>query len=264
MRMLLKTPKVQIITILSLLYIVVASIITIPTALYLLITCVGFCVLLDVVFTYARRRKYFTKPFAAVVTGLILTLIIDPAALWYQILIICGAAIGIKNFVRFGNRHILNPAASGLLIGWVFFGLNPSWWGATLYRGDNALVPNILIYLLLAGITYVSCYKIGRYVTVGSYILIYSILFLFVTSSYSVDAFVQTIVSPGMLFYALLMLPEPMTSPVSKMRQLYYGVIVAVLNAVFLYITFTTEIANFPDGSLLALLIGNILFFKLR
>ncbi len=254
-------PKVRIIGILLLLFAVVASQIGVSKALVLLVTCVSFTVLLDTIFTYIRRRKYF-KPFAAIVTGLILTLIIDPSAPWYQILVICAGAMAIKNFVRFGNRHIFNPAASGLLVGFVLFNLNPSWWAATLYRGDS-LILNILIYLLLVAIAYI-CYKIGRYYSVFSYLLLYAVLFLFVTSSWSMQSFIKTISSPGMLFFALLMLPEPMTSPVNKKRQLAYGSIVASLNALLVYLSFNLRVTNIPDSSILALLIGNMLFFRFR
>lgn len=258
----LQMPKVEIIIILLLFFFVVTSVIGLPIALFLLATCVGCAVVLDIVFTYERRKKFF-KPFAAIVTGLILALIIDPSAAWYQILAICAAAMALKNFVRIGNRHIFNPAASGLVVGWVLFGLQPSWWGATLYSGDTALL-NIVIYVLLAAIAYVSCYKLGRYNSVVSYIVVYTVLFTLITSSLSVSSLIQTMVSPGMLFYALLMLCEPMTSPVNKKRQLLYGSTVAGLNAIFLYVSFGMGISNIPDASLLALLIGNLLFFKLR
>lgn len=254
-------PKVQIIGILLLYFAVVASLIGLPTALFLLVICVGSTVFLDSIFTYIRRIQHF-KPFAAIVTGLILTLIIDPSATWYQILVICTAAIGIKNFARFGDRHVLNPAASGLFVGWIVFGLQPSWWGATVYRGGDSMILNMSIYVLLLAIAYVSCYKIGRYNSVFSYVLLYAALFLFITSSFSIQGFARTIVNPGILFYALLMLPEPMTSPVNKKWQLMYGSIVAVINVLLVYVVFTSKVENFPDSSIIALLFGNILFFK--
>lgn len=263
MKKYLNMPKVKTIGILLLFFIVASSLIGLQIALFLVITCVGFAFLLDIIFTYIRRREFF-KPFAAIVTGLILALIIDPSASWYQIFVICAAAMAIKNFARIGNRHIFNPAASGLLAGWVLFGLNPSWWGATLHRGDIGMVLNLLVYLLLLAIAYVSCYKLGRYNTVISYILIYAVLFLFVTSSWSLQAFVKTIVSPGILFYALLMLPEPMTSPVNRRRQLMYGATIAIISAFLVYLTFKLGVTNIPDSSIVALLIGNFLFFRFR
>lgn len=259
----LTMPKVQMIFVLLFFFLVTLSQIGLPTALYLLSTCVGFCVLSDVLFAFVRRQKVFTTPFAAVVTGFILTLIIDPSALWYQILIICVSAMAIKNFLRIKNRHILNPAASGLLIGWVVFQLQPSWWAASLFKGENELIFNVLLYLGILGIGFISCYKVGRYVTALTFIAVYSVLFALVTGTFTPLEFLKTVSSPGLLFYAYLMVPEPMTSPVNKKRQAMYGTIVAVLSAVFVYITFTLGV-SLPDASILALLIGNLLFFKFR
>jgi Na+-translocating ferredoxin:NAD+ oxidoreductase RnfD subunit len=264
MKQYLVMPKVQIIGILSIFFLVVASLLGWGLSLYLFALCVGSCLLFDILITYVRRKKFFTKPFAALVTGLILTLIIDPSATWYQILIITASAMAIKNFLRIKNRHVLNPAASGLLVGYLLFGLNPSWWGATLHPGSDFSPINLLLYLLLLAFAYVSCYKVGRYVSVLSYILVYSILFFFITSGSSPAEYFRTLFSPGMLFFAFLMLPEPMTSPVNKNRQAIYGTIVALINAVLLYLNFNLGLVNIPDSSIIALLIGNMLFFKFR
>jgi len=257
-------PKVQMIFVLFLFFVITSSQLGLPNAQYLLITSVGFCVLFDVLFAFIRRRKVFTTPFAAIVTGLILALIIDPSALWYQILAVCAAAMAMKNFLRIKNRHVLNPAASGLLAGWAIFQLQPSWWAATLFKGENELWLNALLYVGLLGVAFVSCYKVGRYVSVFTYIALYSLLFAIMTATFTPSAFFKTFTSPGMLFYALVMLPEPMTSPVNKRRQALYGAIVAFFNAVFVYTSFAPGITNLPDSSILALLIGNILFFKFR
>lgn len=257
----LMMPKLQISILLFILFLVVSSLIGVSLAFFLLFMCVGFCFLFDIVFTYARKRRYF-KPFAAIVTGFILALIIDPGVTWYQILIITASAMAIKNFARIGDRHLLNPAASGLLVSWALFGLQPSWWAATLYSNDKVIL-NVLIYVLLAGIAYVSSYKLRRWYSVVTYVGVYTILFLLITSPTLQNA-IRTISSPGLLFYALLMVPEPMTSPVNKKRQMMYGVTVAVLNAAFVFASFRLGFSNIPDSSILALLIGNIIFFKLR
>lgn len=258
----MNVPKVQIIGILSLFFLLEALQIGLFKALILLIFCVGSTVVSDVILTYLRKKKFF-KPFAGVVTGFILTLIIDPSANGLQIFTIGISAMAIKNFVRFSNRHIFNPAASGLLIGWVLFRLNPSWWGASLYKGDASLILNLGLYLLLAAIAFVSTYRLGRRNSFLSYILSYSLLFLLITSSLSIHALIKTIMSPGLLFFSLLMLVEPMTSPVNKKRQIVYGLVIAILSGLFLYVSFNIN-SNIPDSSIMALLIGNLLFFKFR
>jgi len=245
------------------LLIVIAARIFGPSAtLSLLVTCVGFTVASDILLTYLRRKKVFTTPFAAIVTGLILTLIIDPAANWYQILVICFAAMAIKNFVRIGNRHVLNPAASGLLIGWVLFSLNPSWWGATLSKGEGSFLENAAIYGILLLIVSVSCLRLGRYLSVLSYLAVYALSLVVLGTT--ISGVLANTLSVGVLFFAFLMLPEPMTSPVSKKRQLLYGAGVSLLTVLFVQLIAILGLSNTPDFSLVALLIGNSIFFKFR
>ncbi len=234
----------------------------IQTAFSLFALCVGLTVFFDILFTYLRRRVFFDKPFAAIVTGLILTLIIDPSATWYQIAVIVAGAMATKNFLRI-SRHIFNPAASGLLLGWVFFKLNPSWWAATLHRGDNAQIFNIALYILLFLIALVSLRRLGKYYAVMTYVVLYGLLSMVFFSSSPMSVF-QTAIGPGVLFYALLMLPEPMTSPVKKLRQVFYGAFVALAQMLLVVMSTRLAFVNPPDFTIIALLLGNLLFFKYR
>ncbi len=259
---LIRIPKVQVVGILFLFFLLALPHIGFSLAVYLLLLCVGSCVLFDIIFAYIRRRKFFL-PYAGMVTGLIITLIIDPSAIWYQILIICAAAIGIKNFLRIGGRHILNPAASGLMVGWVLFRLNPSWWGPTTFSGSEGVGLNIALYCLLALIALISCVRYKKYYAVITYLLGY-ILLSFFMNGLSASSLLKIIESPGTLFYALLMLPEPMTSPVKRERQAMYGGLIALISVMFVFAASKYGIGDLPDYSITALLIGNILFFKFR
>lgn len=262
MNTIVRMPKAQIAGLLVLLFASSAPFIGILEASYLLLLCLGFTVFLDMAWGYVGR-KIVSVPYAAIVTGLILTLLIDPGAQWYQILVICVAAVGIKNLTRgMTGRVLFNPAGFGILAGWIFFGLNPSWWGIAIYGGSNG-VANIIMYFLIAGIGFVSCIRLKKYYAVLAYILAYSVLSFFVLSS-SVASVLQTVISPGVLFFAFLMLPEPMTSPVRKNRQILYGLFIAALSVLFVFMASRFSVENLPDFSILALLIGNILFFRYR
>jgi enediyne biosynthesis protein E5 len=258
-----KHPKLQLIILLSLFYCVSLFHVSLSLAFFLLVTCVTFTVVADLVFTYIRRKTVFV-PYAAIITGIILALIIDTSASWLQILVIATAAMGIKNFFRIGGRHLLNPAASGLLTGWVVFGLQPSWWAATFYTPGAITLPNVFVLVSLLAMALVSAYRLKRYNTVLSFLLVFTLLYLLITQ-FSLQAGLRILLSPGNLFYAFVMVAEPMTSPVNRKRQLLYGSFVAVCNIVFVFlIQNTVVLQNFPDASLVALLIGNILFFKFR
>lgn len=261
MKLLKSNPRLQIDIILFLLFVSSAWHLAITHALFLFVFAFGGTVVFDSLFSYIRFKS-LKMPFAGAVTGLILTLIIDPSAAWWQILIIAGAAMALKHFLRISGRHLVNPAASGLFIGWLLFGLNPSWWAASFY--DNSVtVGNIAVLIFILSIIYVSGYRLRRYVTIGTYLGVFAILSVFIFPPISLMTVVTTLLSIGTLFYAFLMLPEPMTSPINKKRQLFYGITVAVLNAVFAFI-FTRASFNAPDASIVALLLGNLLFFKFR
>ncbi len=262
MKKYLSIPKVQIVVILFLFFLLQASLLGIQIAFSLFALCVGLTVFFDIVFTYLRRKVVFDKPFAAIVTGLILTLIIDPSATWYQIALIAAGAMATKNFLRV-SRHIFNPAASGLFFGWVFFKLNPSWWAATLHRGDTAQIFNIALYIVLFLIALVSLRRLGKYGAVVTYVVLYGLLSIVFFSS-SPASVLQTAIAPGVLFYALLMLPEPMTSPVKKLRQVLYGAFVAGMQMLLIVVSTKFAFANPPDFTIIALLLGNLLFFKYR
>lgn len=263
----LRVPKVRIVLLLLSLFIVTLYHLPPPTSLFLLVNCVGLTVLFDLLFTYIRRKKLFV-PYAALVTGLIFTLIIDPSATWYQILAISASAMAVKNFLRIGNRHVFNPAVTGLLVGWVLFGLSPSWWGPTFYDANIFSPLNLLILLLVIGIFYVSAFQLKRYVTIVTFLVVYAILAsLLLSPNQFFNSIISTIVSPGTLFLAFLMVPEPMTSPVNKKRQFLYGLTVAIVNMLLVYLFIKNpafSALNTPDASLVAILLGNLIFFKLR
>lgn len=259
---LIRLPKIQVAGFLFVFFCLSASIIGWGSALRLFVTCIGFTILFDLGFIYLRIRKLLF-PSAAIVTGLILTLIIEPSASWLQIAIIATAAMGMKNFVRISGRHVFNPAAFGLFAGWILFGLNPSWWAATLYPWDKQFLANIVLYVLFIGIAYISCYKLRRYLVAATYLMISFLFSIFFSSSF-IGA-LQTVISPGVLFFSVVMLVEPMTSPVRVKNQIIYGLFVAFVQILFLVIFRNFGIENLrPDASIIALLIGNLVFFKFR
>lgn len=264
MKRVLNNTKVQVAAFLLLLLILTSAHLGINFALYLFLLCLGFTVASDLLFTFIRRKKFFV-PYGAIVTGLIFTLIIDPSASWWQIIVIAAAAMAIKNFLRIGSRHIFNPAASGLFVGWAIFGLSPSWWGPGLYSGSWFSIQNLLILLSVVALFYVSGYRLKRYYTMAAYLVVLGVLSV-LTSSSSLQSVFATLFSPGTLFYAFLMLPEPMTSPINKNRQMLYGATVATLSTTFTFLFNKTNLSNFntPDASIGSLLLANLIFFKFR
>lgn len=257
-----RNPRLQLICVLALFFIFTIGHIPMHTGAYMLVVCLGSALLCDVAISWIRTRS-FIVPYSAAITGLILALIADTTAPWHALFVIALAAVAQKQLIRFGGRHVFNPAAFGLVTGWFLFGSYPSWWAASLYASNPLAWNNLLLYAGLAGILYVSGYKYKRYVTIGAFLLVFTLLFPLVAGFSSIASLALTVVSPGTLFYAFLMLPEPMTSPVIPYRQLVYGAVVAGLNVGFTYLGVQMGMVM-PDSSLVALLAGNMLAFKFR
>lgn len=257
-----RNPRLQLILVLSVFYVLTIGHIPLVTAGYTLVVCLGGTLLVDMALSWVRART-IVPPYSAAITGLILSMIADTTAPWYVLIFIGLVAVLQKQLLRIGGRHVFNPAAFGLVVGWLLFGTYPSWWAASLYSNNLLAWNNLLLYAGLAGIVWVSGYKYHRYATIASFLLIFGVLFTLVVGVSSAASLFLTLVSPGTLFYAFLMLPEPMTSPVRKERQLAYGAVVATFNVGLTYLSTKTGVL-LPDSSLLALLAGNALFFKFR
>ena len=252
MSSILKIPKVQIALILFLIYL--SALIKFPTSInfYLLIMGVGFTAGFDLLFTYLRKRVLFI-PYAAIATGLILTLIADQSLTLVQIVTISALAMGIKNFLRVSGRHIFNPVASGLFLGSLIFNqFTASWWAVSFQNISS--FENWPFFLILLSPALVSIYRLKKHFMMLAFLVVNVI-------------FTHRLFDPSTIFFLLVMLPEPMTSPVNKKMQLFYGALVAlipfILSATQITPLLTENNISF-DSLLFALLLGNLIFFKYR
>jgi len=260
------TPKVQLA--LSLLLIYFTAIITefSPNIIYIFITNIAFTVGFDLLFIYIRKRKVFI-PYAAIVTGLILSVTLTPTTPWYAIIILCGIAMATKNFIRIKNRHIFNPAAIGLVLGGIIFHQSVSWWGSSFQSIFTGHIGIVFLFIILLLPIYVSGYRMKRYYTIFSFFLVYIITSFFLTHGSTVQDFVAISSSSSLIFFTLIMLPEPMTSPVTKKRQILFGMLVAILTQIILLPMIShllAPIGLLPDPFLISLLISNAIFFTFR
>lgn len=264
MQKIFKIPKVQLI--LSLLLIYLTAFVNFPNfnTLYLLFFCVGFCVFFDLLFTYFRRRVLFI-PYAAIATGLIMSLIINQSAGILQIAVSATVAIGIKNFVRISGRHIFNPVATGLFLSGLFFGDYIGWWGVSFQNIRDFHPVNLIFFLILSSPFLVSGLRLKKYYAILTYLCVNTIFTHFSTPS--LHSFISALLNPSILFFAIVMLPEPMTSPVRIRNQVIYGAVVASIPFIFAITSLSEIFAKSSiafDPLLFALLLGNLIFFKNR
>lgn len=267
-----KIPKVQLA--LVLLLIASSALILDPdiSNVKIIITSLVATVLFDVFFTYIKSRQLFI-PYAAIVTGLIIGLIIDPNATIFQVLVITSIAMATKNFLRLFDRHIFNPAASGLVLGGIILNLPVAWWGVSLQNIDQLNIVKTVAFLTIVLSAYVSILRFKRYKAILSFLIFYTVIIVIPqlpNSTFSLNSLTQTILNPSILFFSLIMLPEPMTSPVNFKNQIFYGASVAILTyllSIFFFSnTLTADFFNILliDPILIPLLIANLAFFKFR
>lgn len=262
----LNTPKVRVAASLFLIYI--TALLKFPNlnSFYLLISCLGLTIFFDLLFTYFRKRTLF-MPWAALVTGLIMSLIIDQSANLLQIATAAALAMGIKNFVRISGRHIFNPVASGLFISGLIFNQYASWWGVSFQNITQSIIQNWPFFLILLSPALTSVFRFKKHYMMLAFITTNLIMTHIFYPFSSVEGVINKIADPSTVFFMLVMLPEPMTSPINKKSQLLYGALVATIPFIFSHSPLINFFANNNlsfDSLLFGLLLGNLLFFKSR
>jgi len=200
---------------------------------------IGFTVIVDYIFLKIRKIKPFFLS-ASIVTGIIIAMLNSPTNSWLETIFIIFLAIISKHLIKIKNRHIFNPAAFGLFFGSLVFRTPVAWWSVSSF---------FLLLLFLPG--YVPIFRLRKFNIILSFFVAYNLFTFFIIKRIS-------IFDPVIIFFALVMLPEPMTSPNRPMRQIFFGVTTAVIIIVLSYVMSVFDLLT------ASLLISNILFFKFR
>ncbi len=186
-----------------------------------------------------------SNPLNYLISTCIVFLLIHPTnSVWYFVFAVIAIAIG-KFVVKKNKMPVLNPAAFALfltyLLSWVVQltvagadTLLISWWGADMFQNITSRIPvlNILVPLFfLFGFAYFANafkkipYAISFFV---SYIIL---LFVFTQTQSTVSQatdLAYTMLFNATAFCALVMLPEPKTSPVFMKQQIIVGIVAGI------------------------------------
>jgi glycine betaine catabolism B len=199
---------------------------------------------------FARAYKVPANVESVYITALILALIIqppvslwDPAflqmALWASVF-----AIASKYIVAIRKKHIFNPAAFGVAVTAFALGLSASWWVGTV-----AMLPAVLIGGLLVTRKILRSDLVFSFLAVG----VVAILASHFSGFGAAPHFLWRIIADTPLFFfAFIMLTEPLTTPPTSARRMWYGTLVGFL---FVPGWHVAGIASSPE---IALLLGNI------
>ncbi|MBI4066555.1 RnfABCDGE type electron transport complex subunit D [Candidatus Gottesmanbacteria bacterium] len=260
----LRIPKVQLAFLLFVIFL--SAIVVNPLVKY----GIGFAlaVLLtasfDVLLTRIRVNVWFV-PYAGVVTGMIIGLIMHPDLPWWGITLIAAIAILSKHFLRVRSGHMVNPAAAGLVLGGIILHQPVSWWAVSFQNvvqtDPFTLVAFVLLLLPLA----LSAVRLRRYGSIGSFLIAHTVLSVFpaIQTAWPPRSLLLTLTDPTLIFFATVMLPEPRTSPADMKRQIFYGITVALIAYVLGFPSIGQKLLSrgvLPDQLLIALLVGNVVF----
>lgn len=181
------------------------------------------------------------------ITSLILFLLFDSFLSWWVFLLLGVVTEVFQRVVRSKVGPVLNPAAAGCLI-LAAIGQYPSWWGVS-FAPRIALVTGgisvaVILTLPIAG--YVA-YRYKKLWTVLAAFIVYGLVYTLLLKSN--PAFV--LLEGTILFFLLVMVVEPKTSPLLRNDQLIYGSIIGLLAPVLLKL-------GFYEANLGALLVANL------
>jgi ferredoxin-NADP reductase len=190
---------------------------------------------------------------SSIITALILFLIFQPASGWFDItaiLLISLIAMASKYLLVANKIHIFNPAAFAALLSGIFLNYYATWW-----VGSIAMLPIVLI------VGFLVIKKVRRFEMVGIFLLtaIVSACIFNYDQNYNLLQFIyQILTSWPIIFFATIMLTEPLTMPGTRNLQFAYAALVGILFGGRFNIG---PIYSTPE---LALILGNLTFFVIK
>lgn len=239
-------PYRQVLMLLQLTVIVVVQAVSLGVSILPVVGAVGAALVVGSVYRAWQYPRYMV-PGGALITALIVAGIV----LSGDVVAAAGVtvlALGLKYVIRPGGRNVFNPAALGLYVAALVFGVGLTWWGA-----GSVLV-------LVLGV--VTAYLVKVHDILFSFLVPYWLLtFLLVPETVPQSAgAVVGLAQSYVTFFAVIMVVEPVTSPDRQRSRVAYGLGVAVIAATLPVIAsvlpaVVTQL--FVDHLLLALLVMN-------
>lgn len=196
---------------------------------------------------FAKTFESVTNFESSYITALILALIIAPPHSFHDFPLLGWAAVlamSSKYILALGKKHLFNPVAISVMICAFALRESANWWVGTAYMMPFVLAGGLLVVRKTKRSDLVFSFTMTALITICS-ISIFK-------GSNIITVAQKAILDSPILFFAFVMLTEPLTTPPTKNLQSVYGAIVGFLFApqVHLGPLFTT-----PE---IALVVGNI------
>lgn len=223
-----------------------------PTRLWKGLLIVTLYALFDLVWTKVRDRLFYL-PLSSFISGFILALVANPAPPLLFIALLPLIAVLSKQLLHFLKpRHLFNPAAFAM--GAVsFFTPMISWWGVSWGEIPLWIIGVVGLFIL---------WRIERFSVALPFLISYGIFLslLFLKNGTPVAQLFPLLkpqlFDPTTLFFATVMLVEPVTSNFPKKRKIFYGAMVGFLAVL---ISFLSSFLPLGDPLIYGLLLGNLI-----
>ncbi len=213
-----------------------------------LVVVTSTCYLTNIFF--AKLFKATTNSESAIITSLILFFLFIPPSTkqeLFTLVIAATLASASKYLINFHKTHIFNPAAIGAVITPLLGFDGAIWWVAT---------PNLLPFTLL--VSFLIIRKLRRQKLVAVYFASFISMLLFtgqLTTVNGLELGTEILTSWPVIFFAGVMLTEPLTMPNRNYFQLLFGLLVGALAALKFHIG---PLYSSPE---LVLVTGNLFAF---
>ena len=177
------------------------------------------------------RRNVWQFPSGAVLTAMIVTMVVRAQVHWYVPAAMSAVAVISKYAIRTRTANVFNPAAFALVAMMYLLPTGQSWWGAL-----PEVSPLWLRAAVLAGGMYIAD-RVNKMPLALSFLGAYFLVFTVTAYLGDPRRVAEIFRSPdieAVLFFALIILTDPPTSPARYRDQWLCGVVVAAVSyAVF-------------------------------
>jgi len=209
------------------------------------------CWLINRVFAHVYQAPH--NPESSLLTALILALIITPPASLQSFVFLsaaAGLAMASKYILAIRRQHIFNPAAIAVVLTSLGAGQSASWWVGTSQLAPIVIIGGILI-----------ARKVQRGTMIAVFLATASVMTVLLASMHGGHAIISTLQSTvlhsSLLFLGFVMLTEPLTSPSTRHKQIWYALVVGLLFSPQIHLLHTYST---PE---IALVIGNLFAYAL-
>ncbi len=248
-------------------------------ALVLILVCVATCVASEWIFEKLIHKKSTINDFSAVVTGLLLALNLPHTLpIWQAVLGSVFAIVIVKMLFGGLGQNFMNPALgarcfllvsfAGTMTSYTYDGVTGATPLALLKSGEYEYVDTMKMFLGTTagtiGETSVVAILIGAIILImlgvidlkipASYIISFNVfILLFNGNGFEVDYLTAQLCGGGLMLGAFFMATDYVTSPITPMGKIIFGVLLGILTGLFRLFGANAEGVSF------AIILGNLL-----